>query len=119
MRISDWSSDVCSSDLQRRPGDELRSVAREHAQVDSADRPAGIAVADDQPAARGGLQRDLPRRHADAVKGDGDALAGGALADMRPAVSVAIANDMVGAGVARRLFLALGASSADPTAEPQ
>src|SRR3546814_16463556 len=72
-----------------------------------------MAVADDQPAARGGLQRDLPRRHADAVTGDGDALAVGDLADMRRDVFVAIANDMVGAGVARRLLLGLGADGAD------
>src|SRR3546814_7854860 len=26
LRISDWSSDVCSSDLQRRPGDRTRRL---------------------------------------------------------------------------------------------
>src|SRR3546814_15109265 len=46
-------------------------------------------------------------------RSDGDALPVGDLADMRRDVFVAIANDMVGAGVARRLFLGLGADGAD------
>src|SRR3546814_13083151 len=40
MRISDWSSDVCSSDLQRRAGNaaemESRLVGLEHAEVNNA-----------------------------------------------------------------------------------
>src|SRR3546814_1827688 len=33
MRISDWSSDVCSSDLIRCAGSVLRSVSLEHVRV--------------------------------------------------------------------------------------
>src|SRR3546814_19084196 len=102
MRISDWSSDVCSSDLviveQGRAGDELRPALREDAEVHPGHRSTGIAIADDQPAPRGGFQRDVPCRHADAVERDGNTLAVGDFADVRGDVILLVADDMVGAG---------------------
>src|SRR3546814_20059133 len=87
MRISDWSSDVCSSDLScsrllRQPDDHGGAVARQavdhqlaavqfgqpagdrQAEAGAADGTRGLAGVD--LAAAVGLQRplDLPRRHA-------------------------------------------------------
>src|SRR3546814_17267856 len=88
MRISDWSSDVCSSDL-----DELRPALREDAEVHPGHRSTGIAIADDQPAPRGGFQRDVPCRHADAVERDGNTLAVGDFADVRGDVILLVRSE--------------------------
>src|SRR3546814_3631480 len=74
MRISDWSSDVCSSDLARRFGEEegLQLVVGDVADAEQ----AGIFQVDDEARARVGLRRhvDLQRHFvqivADAVGGD-------------------------------------------------
>src|SRR3546814_3151114 len=74
MRISDWSSDVCSSDLARRQRAVERQQVRLRQQrlerhIVDAERPARIArerVVAEQPAAEAGQdarrdQADLPR----------------------------------------------------------
>src|SRR3546814_16664198 len=74
MRISDWSSDVCSSDLARRFGEEegLQLVVGDVADAEQ----AGIFQVDDEARARVGLRRhvDLQRPFvqivADAVGGE-------------------------------------------------
>src|SRR3546814_3524893 len=77
MRISDWSSDVCSSDLQRAettaPGRRLRLLAqlwRGQQQGPELARPVG--------------ERDLRRRQAaGAHRGDQGPVAGGGVADLQ------------------------------------
>src|SRR3546814_15063533 len=104
MRISDWSSDVCSSDL-----DELRPALREDAEVHPGQRSTGIAIAADQPAPRGGFQRDVPCRNADAVERDGNTVAVGDFTDVRGDGMLLVADAMVVDGIARGLRLRLGA----------
>src|SRR3546814_15422508 len=52
-------------------------------------------------------------RHADAVERDGNTLAVGDFADVRGAVILLVADDMVGAGFARGVLLRLGADGDD------
>src|SRR3546814_5581348 len=60
MRISDWSSDVCSSDLLRRLCTARDAPAREH--IDQP-RPPVDQVAALQPLDPGGRGRQVEQRH--------------------------------------------------------
>src|SRR3546814_10752566 len=69
MRISDWSSDVCSSDLAGRPGGIAEEEdGREQAAADRGDRRAGDAerrraeMPEDQRVVEDGVQ-DRPEDH--------------------------------------------------------
>src|SRR3546814_12201930 len=84
MRISDWSSDVCSSDLVEMPADdpEIAAVRTEHEIEEIArDRNGAERRVD---ADIGGHARKLPFRHAEIsrlpdevhAKGRGDDIAG-------------------------------------------
>src|SRR3546814_14852684 len=57
MRISDWSSDVCSSDLQRAPVAYLRGVADRRRGFDDVDVDHGGVLADRQQRRLAGLGR--------------------------------------------------------------
>src|SRR3546814_15349647 len=59
MRISDWSSDVCSSDLRDRREELLVIAARE---VGAADRALEQYVADDRELRWLVVKDDMPRR---------------------------------------------------------
>src|SRR3546814_10760068 len=64
MRISDWSSDVCSSDLSRRPGsaarrDDRRRQGGRAASAARALRPRRAPLRHDPPALAKALQRQL------------------------------------------------------------
>src|SRR3546814_20204071 len=67
MRISDWSSDVCSSDLQDRFDDEIGTQRNRHGRSDT-----GFALAGRQIHAN----TQIDRRQQHSVKGDktGDAI---------------------------------------------
>src|SRR3546814_12394900 len=70
MRISDWSSDVCSSDLVDDEGGQRRR--RHGADADAGDRPArGLAAAQNEPALYRADRRHIGKADADA---DADAV---------------------------------------------
>src|SRR3546814_5232864 len=60
MRISDWSSDVCSSDLHARGEDVLQKLT----DLEHAERSEGRWLEDDR-VARGERRRDFPDRQID------------------------------------------------------
>src|SRR3546814_15206218 len=65
MRISDWSSDVCSSDLVDDEGGQRRR--RHGADADAGDRPArGLAAAQNDPALYRADRRHIGKADADA-----------------------------------------------------
>src|SRR3546814_14356378 len=97
MRISDWSSDVCSSDLAARPrrGDQAAQAAREPARQHRDDpRVAGAGEA--QGRCGGGTPAGGPR--------GGRAASGGA-ADRKSVVSgksVSVRVDLGGRGISNK-----------------
>src|SRR3546814_5587539 len=74
MRISDWSSDVCSSDLQFGPGCGLRTHPHHAVDADLAGDLAVVAGGQHQHA---GAVADRVGAHADRPARTGDRVAGG------------------------------------------
>src|SRR3546814_6194787 len=74
MRISDWSSDVCSSDLLVRVGtaEELAAEREGHRVGEGVDRGLGRRVAGDQLVVRGGGGREAPHGGGGQQQGGGE-----------------------------------------------
>src|SRR3546814_10890644 len=88
MRISDWSSDVCSSDLAARPGHECAGVA-EPAAPDAGARAAATVAAARPDGRRGEQYAGADRLAAQKPDRRGTGAAG---AGERPALSKAAAG---------------------------
>src|SRR3546814_19069185 len=76
MRISDWSSDVCSSDLIERP--IIRRGGRKHEPLLELDRKLGLVVDDDR------VEDFRAHRHLESRGSFGAGLLLAILADPRP-----------------------------------
>src|SRR3546814_18935099 len=87
MRISDWSSDVCSSDLLRRPDDrfDCGSCARHRGQLTKVEpaRVVALVIAVDR------RERDAERKAPVAVPQRHDARSRRGFENHRPAIALA------------------------------
>src|SRR3546814_14529245 len=74
MRISDWSSDVCSSDLRREDIDQLTPLALAELHLDVGHGEEGVVAAAAQ--ALTGVELGAALAHEDGASGVGGAVAG-------------------------------------------
>src|SRR3546814_4154955 len=107
MRISDWSSDVCSSDLPLLVIIDQAGARRFHQQAENADAEEARLGSGEKGLAHGGIAAVAGNQQVDAVDQGGDAgLAVAGLDDNRPGFA--------GAGIAHG-----NDSTEEPTSELQ